>query len=305
MSFQSQGFRLIRARTRQTATSDNPYQPAEARVMRVQELTPDLRLLDLRFADPELAERFRFTPGQFVLLSVLGVGEAPFSLPSSPTRSGWFQLAIRRAGTVTGYLFRHVREGDSVGVRGPLGQGYPIDDLRGRDLLLAAHGLGIVAVRGLLQYVMDLRDDFGRVVMLYGAEAPDQLVFSDELASLKRRGDAEVLRTVDLVRGRGWSGPIGPVAALLSEAEIEPGGAAAVISGPATFYGSILEPLVERGFAKDRVYLSLERRMECGLGKCGHCAVGYTFTCLHGPVFTYWDAVNLPELVADHRAEAS
>jgi sulfhydrogenase subunit gamma (sulfur reductase) len=301
MTLQSQGFRLIRTETRTTMTSDNPYAPAEARVMRVQELAPELRLLDLRFADPELAGAFTYTPGQFVLLSVLGVGEAPFSLPSSPTRVGTFQLAVRRAGAVTSYLFDHVREGDTIGIRGPLGHGFPVDDFRGRHLLVAAHGLGIIAVRGLLQYVMDLRDQFGHVTLLYGAEAPDQLLFTDELASLQRRGDAEVRRTVDLVRGRGWSGPIGPVHALLEEVDVDPATTSGIACGSASFYGDTIEPMVARGLAKDRIHLTLERRMECGLGKCGHCAVGYTFTCLHGPVFTYWDALNLPELIADHR----
>jgi sulfhydrogenase subunit gamma (sulfur reductase) len=305
VSFQSQGFRLIRSETRTTATSNNPYAPAEARVMRVQEVRPDLRIIDLRFADPELARTFTFAPGQFVLLSVLGVGEAPFSLPSSPTRAGSFQLVIRRAGSVTSYVFDHVREGDTIGIRGPLGHGYPVEALRGRNLLMAAHGLGIIAVRGLLQYVMDLRDQFGHVTLLYGAESPDQLLFTDELASLQRRGDAEVHRTVDLVRGRGWSGPIGPVHDLLADVEVDPAITSGIACGSAAFYGTVIEPMVARGLAKDRIYLSLERRMECGLGKCGHCAVGYTFTCLHGPVFTYWDALNLPELIADYSGDGS
>jgi NAD(P)H-flavin reductase len=265
--------------------------------MRYGNLVPDVRLFDVRFVDPALAETFAFRPGQFVMLSILGVGEAPFSISSPPTRRGAFQLGIRRAGVLTDYLFDHVREGDVVGIRGPLGNGFPVEKLRGADLLLVAGGLGMVPLRGLLQHVIDLRHEFGRVVLLYGSRAPDQVLFAQELASLGRRGDAEVLLSVDRADGQPWTGRIGVVTELLDDVELSPDRTFAVACGPPVFYRFMLEGLVRRGFGKDHIYLSLERRMECGVGKCGHCAVGYTFTCLHGPVFTYWDALNLPELV--------
>jgi len=287
----------VRGAPRQLPTGPNPYLEAPARIMRSSNLTADVRLFDIRFDDPALADSFEFRPGQFVMLGVLGVGEAPFSLPSAPTRRGAFQLAIRRAGSLTDYLFDHVREGDLVGVRGPLGNGFPVEKLRGADLLLVAGGLGMVPLRGLLQYVIDLRHEFGRVTLLYGARSPDQVLFSQELASLARRGDARVLLSVDRDDGQPWAGRVGVVTELLDDVELEPERTFAVACGPPVFYRFMLERLVKRGLGKDRIYLSLERRMECGVGKCGHCAVGYTFTCLHGPVFSYWDALNLPELV--------
>jgi len=279
------------------ATGSNPYLPAPARILRITELVPDTRLFELRFEDSSLATGFGYRPGQFVELSVLGVGEAPFSLPSSPTRRGSFELGIRRAGVLTGFLFDHVGEGDSVGIRGPLGNGFPVERFGGADLLLVAGGLGMVPLRGLLRYLVDTRDDFGRVVLAYGSRDPRRVLFRDELELLARRGDAEILLAVDDTCGVAWNGRRGVVTELLDEVKLDPARTFAVACGPPVFYKFVLDKLVASGFGKDRIFLSLERRMECGIGKCGHCAVGYTFTCLHGPVFSYWDAINLPELI--------
>lgn len=287
----------VRSAPRRLPTGDNPYLPAPARIMRATNLLPDVRLYDLRFVDPALAEAFAFRPGQFVMLSVVGVGEAPFSLPSPPTRRGFFQLAIRRAGVLTDYLFERVREGDVVGIRGPLGNGFPVERFEGKDVLLVAGGLGMVPLRGLLNYLIDLRHEFERVRLLYGSRSPDQVLFSEELQSLARRGDAEVLLSVDRDLGLPWDGRRGVVTELLDDIEVDVPRTCAVACGPPVFYKFMLERLVKMGFGKDRIFISLERRMECGVGKCGHCAVGYTFTCLHGPVFSYWDAMNLPELI--------
>jgi len=287
----------VRGGPRRLPTGENPYLEAPARILRASDLTADVRLFDARFEDPALADDFEFRPGQFVMLGVLGVGEAPFSLPSAPTRRGAFQLAIRRAGVLTGYLFDHVGEGDLVGIRGPLGNGFPVERFQGQDLLLVAGGLGMVPLRGLLQYLTDLRHQFGRVTLLYGSRSPDQVLFSHELASLARSGGARVVLSVDRNDGQPWAGKVGVVTELLDDVELEPNRTYAVACGPPVFYRFVLEKLVARGLGKDRISLSLERRMECGIGKCGHCAVGYTFTCLHGPVFSYWDAINLPELV--------
>jgi sulfhydrogenase subunit gamma (sulfur reductase) len=286
-----------RSGPRRLPTGENPYLSAPARIMRAASLLPDVRLYDIRFTDPALADAFSFRPGQFVMLSVVGVGEAPFSLPSSPTRRGSFQLAIRRAGVVTDYLFEHVREGDLIGIRGPLGNGFPVEQLEGSDVLLIAGGLGMVPLRGLLNYVIDLRHRFCRVTLLYGSRSPDQVLFGHELQSLSRRGDAEVLLSVDRDMGLPWDGKKGVVTELLDDVEVDVPRTYAVACGPPIFYKFLLERLVKMGFGKDRIFISLERRMECGVGKCGHCAVGYTFTCLHGPVFKYWDAMNLPELI--------
>jgi len=287
----------VRGGPRELATGANPYQPASARVIRIQDLTPDVRLFELRFSDGDVAGTFSWRPGQFVELSVLGVGEGPFSLPSSPTRPGVLPLGIRRAGTLTNYLFDHVREGDELGIRGPLGNGFPVECFSNHDVLMIAGGLGMVPLRGLLHYLLDLRSSVGRIILLYGSRSPEKVLFRDELESLARRGDAEIILSVDSASGRSWNGREGVVTELLDDVELEVDRTYAVACGPPVFYEFVLEKLVGAGFGKNRIFLSLERRMECGVGKCGHCAVGYTFTCLHGPVFSYWDAINLPELI--------
>ncbi|MFN8547497.1 MAG: FAD/NAD(P)-binding protein [Candidatus Eisenbacteria bacterium] len=293
---------LRHAAPRELPTGQNPYLSAPARVLLQSDLVPGVRLYDLRFVDPILAERFTWKPGQFVMLSILGVGEAPFSLPSSPTRRGVFQLAIREAGAVTGYLFDRIKEGDIVGIRGPLGNGFPVERFFGHDLLLVAGGLGMVPLRGLLQFAIDHRERFGRIVLLYGAKSPEQVLFRSELKGFERRGDAEIDLAIERTTMEHWGGRVGLVTDLLDDLAkgSEPLDVArthAVACGPPVFYKHVLDRLVRLGFSKDRVYLSLERRMECGVGKCGHCAVGYTMTCLHGPVFSLWDALNLPELI--------
>ncbi len=287
----------VRSAPRKMLTGDNPYVPAPARITRIQKLIPDVRLFEMRFVDPFLADAFTFRPGQFVELSVLGVGEAPFSLPSSPTRRGIFDLGIRRAGRLTNYLFDHLREGDTIGVRGPLGNGFPVEDFEKQDILLVAGGLGMVPLRGLLQYLIDLRQNFGRLVLLYGTRNPDTVLFKDELEGWSRRGDAEIHLSVDNAEGKPWKGKVGVVTELLDLVDIDVDRTMAVACGPPVFYKFMIEKLMNAGLGKDRIYVSLERRMECGVGKCGHCAVGYTFTCLHGPVFSLWDAMNLPELI--------
>jgi NAD(P)H-flavin reductase len=289
--------RTGRTGARATATDANPYRPAPARILRVIPLAPNTRLYDLRFEDPELSAGFTYRPGQFVELSVFGIGEGPFSLPSSPTRPGILQLGIRRAGRLTGYLFDHIVEGDLVGIRGPLGNGFPVEKFQRGNVVLVAGGLGMVPLRGLLRYLIDLRQDYGRITLLYGSRTPDLVLFRDELESIRRRGDADITLTVDTTDGQPWTGEVGYVTELLGRVDIDVENTHAVVCGPPVFYKFMLDKLVQTGLGKDRIFLNLERRMECGIGKCGHCAVGYTFTCLHGPVFSYWDAINLPELI--------
>jgi hypothetical protein len=152
---------------------------------------------------------------------VLGVGEGPFSLPSSPTRRGILQLGIRRTGSLTNYLFDHITEGDEVGIRGPLGNGFPIEMFEGQDMLLVAGGLGMVPLRGLLQYLIDQRERFGKVMLLYGTRSPEQVLFREELESLSRRGDAKIQLSVDSTEGKPWAGRVGVVTELLDLVEFD------------------------------------------------------------------------------------
>lgn len=274
----------------------NPYQPHMARIVRVYRMVDDNWLFTFRFLDDRLASSFHHRPGQFVMLSLPGSGEAPVSLSSSPSRPGVLELCVRRTGRVTNALYR-LRTNDVVGIRGPYGNGFPIENIRGNDLLLAAGGLGMAPLRSLLWYALDHRDEFKNIIVMYGAKTPREMLFREELVSLVDRSDLACLLTVDRDPDGTWKNYVGLLPKLFDYASIDPIRTYAAVCGPPVVYRFILERLLALGFPKDRILMSLERRMKCGVGKCGHCSVGYKYTCLHGPIFTYWDAINLPEMI--------
>jgi NAD(P)H-flavin reductase len=275
---------------------DNPYQPSMARIVRIYRMVENNYLFTLRFVDDRLARAFRHQPGQFIMLSVPGVGEAPISISSSPSRPEVLELCVRRAGRVTGALYR-LQTNDVVGVRGPYGNGYPLHEMTGGDLLLAAGGLGMAPLRSLLWYALDHRERFNHITLMYGAKRPADMLFREELQALVDRADMDCLLTVDADPSGAWNNHIGLLPALFDHARIDPLRTYAAVCGPPVVYKFILQKLVEIGFPKNRILMSLERRMKCGIGKCGHCSIGYKYTCLHGPIFTYWDAINLPEMI--------
>ncbi|HVX38557.1 MAG TPA: FAD/NAD(P)-binding protein [Gemmatimonadaceae bacterium] len=274
----------------------NPYQPALARIVRIEPLLDDTHLFTVRFVDAALADGFRHRPGQFVMLSVLGAGEVPISISSSPSRPGVLELCIRRAGRVTAALFR-LKTNDLVGVRGPYGNGFPVDVMARNSLLVVAGGLGMAPLRSLLWYALDRRDQFGDITLLYGAKTPAQMLFRDELVSLLDRTDMRCLLGVDAVNGAEWRGHVCRLPDLFDHVSVDPATTYATVCGPPVVYRYVLDRLLQLGLSKDRILMSLERRMMCGVGKCGHCSVGYKYTCTHGPIFTYWDAINLPEMI--------
>jgi sulfhydrogenase subunit gamma (sulfur reductase) len=287
---------LVEAPAYQPVLSANPYQPHAARIVRISKMVPDNHLFTLRFVAEDVARGFRHRPGQFVMVSVPGAGEAPISLSSSPSRPGVLELCVRRVGRVTGALYRLVTNA-RVGVRGPYGNGFPVEDLYGGDLLLVAGGLGMAPLRSLLWFALDNRDAFRRITLMYGARTPDDMLFRDELVSLVDRTDISCLLTVDRDPTGAWPHHVGLLPHLFDVAGVQPTTTFAAVCGPPIVYKFVLERLLSLGFPKDRILMSLERRMKCGVGKCGHCSVGYKYTCLHGPIFTYWDAINLPEMV--------
>jgi NAD(P)H-flavin reductase len=275
---------------------DNPYQPHMARIVRAYKMVEGTHLFVLRLLDDRLANTFQHRPGQFIMLSVPGAGEMPISISSSPTRSGVLELCVRRVGRVTNALYQ-LHTNDVVGVRGPYGNGYPIDEMKHNDVLLAAGGLGMAPLRSLLWYALDHRDQFDNITLMYGAKRPEDMLFREELLDLVDRADINCLLTVDADPAGTWKNHVGLLPALFDHARIEPLRAYAAVCGPPVVYKFILRKLLELGFPKNRILMSLERRMKCGIGKCGHCSIGYKYTCLEGPIFTYWDAINLPEMI--------
>lgn len=287
---------LERARPYAPAWSENPYQPHLARITHVYKMVEDNHLFTLRFLEDDVAEGFSHLPGQFVMLSVPGSGEAPISISSSPTRAGVLELCVRRVGRVTNALYR-LPTNSLVGIRGPYGNGYPVASMEGEDLLLVAGGLGMAPLRSLLWYALDRRDRFGRVILMCGAKTPASMLFRDELVSLVDRTDLECLLTVDSDTDGTWSNFVGVLPSLFDHVRLDAGHTHAAVCGPPVVYKYVLARLLALGFSKGRVLMSLERRMKCGVGKCAHCCIGHKYTCLDGPIFTYWDAINLPEMI--------
>jgi sulfhydrogenase subunit gamma (sulfur reductase) len=259
------------------------YVPEMARLLDVEQIGPQEKLFTVELPDGRSMEH---EPGQFAMISVLGVGEAPFVITSSPSRSnGIFELCVRRVGDVTSALHR-LRPGDKLGFRAPLGNGFPIEKMRGKDLLFAPGGIGLPPLRSLINQVLDERGSFGRVIILYGARRPEELLFRDELDEWVARDDVECLITVD--RGdETWDGHVGVITTLFPKINVNPRNTVAVTCGPPIMYRFVLMELLGKGIPETQIYLSLERRMKCGVGKCGHCQINNLYCCQDGPVFTY------------------
>jgi NAD(P)H-flavin reductase len=269
-----------------------PFLPKTAKILDVKSLSEREKLFRFRMED---GSRLNHNPGQFVEISVQGVGESPISLASSPTRDGMFETAgIRMVGNVTRALHA-MKPGDTVGVRGPYGNGFPVRELQGRDLLFIAGGIGIFPLRSMMQYAVDKRDQFGRLNMLYGCREPSEMLLREELPAL-RQSDFNILETVERCPlNEIWEGDIGVITTLFPKISVDPAKTTALVVGPPVMYRYVVSECLKKGIAKDQILLSYERRMKCGLGLCGHCQINNVYACQEGPVFTYEKLVTLPE----------
>lgn len=232
-------------------------------------------------------------PGQFVTLSVFGVGEAPFSVCSSPTRGASFELAIRKAGAVTSAL-HELPAGSVVGIRGPFGRGFDMDLLGGHDLAVIAGGIGLAPLRSVIEYVIDRRQAYGTLAIVYGARSPSDLMRFDDRVQWAMLPDVDFRVTVDRPE-EGWEGDVGPVTTLIPALRVRRHRAFALVVGPPAMYRPVVRVLTETGLPEGRILLSLERTMRCGVGKCGHCAIGDRLCCTDGPVFSYTEIKDCAE----------
>lgn len=273
----------------------NPYLPWSARITSITKLTEKEKLFEFRLIDDEVRNAFDFDAGQFVELSIFGVGEAPISISSAPSKQGFIELCVRESGDVTGALHK-MRCGDIVGLRGPFGRGFPFSEMKGHDILLVAGGLGIAPLKSLINHIHDERHDFGKVIILYGSRNPDEVLFRTQFDMWKHRNDFELIMTVDQP-DETWDGEVGLVTKLFDQIEINPSLTYAAICGPPVMYKYVIEKMRQKAMDVDRIYVSFERRMKCGIGKCGHCGVGHQYACIDGPVFNYWEAMNLQEAI--------
>lgn len=265
--------------------------PVPATITGRRELSGDVTLFQLLLDDEKAAREFTFAPGQFIQLSVPAGGEAPITLASPPSDNGTMELCVRRVGHVTS-LLHGLNVGGRLGVRGPYGNGFPTNAWQGKNILLLAGGLGIAPLRALLYFLLQHRDEFGDLSLMYGAREPSAILFKDELAKLSGRRDMHLFLTVDFVTDEPPEGLIchtGLLPGLLKGVNFSTENTIAALCGPPALYRCVIDELQGFGFAPGSIYLSLERRMKCGVGLCCHCAVGELFCCTDGPVFRYAD----------------
>ena len=237
-----------------------------------------------------------YRPGHFVEVSIAGIGEAPLTIASSPTFKGGIEIVVRRVGNVTNAMHR-LKAGGKVGIRGPLGRGlYPVDAAKGRPIVFICGGIGLVPQRSFINYVMDHRSDYGRVVILQGTRDMDQRFFQEELSAWGRAKDVVVTETLDKPDPQ-WKGNVGVVTTLISKIPVDLKSAILSVCGPPVMYKFVLMALAEHDVPHDHIYLNLERKMKCGVGKCGHCQINHLYCCMDGPVFKYSDLAVVPEAI--------
>ncbi len=278
-----------------TSLLANPYRPYPARIDDIVIETEDgnLKTFRLVLEDEDTRARWSHIPGQFAMLSLAGVGEAPIGIASSPTEKGFLLFTVFRAGVVTTALHQ-MDVGDRIGVRGPLGNGFPVDgDLKGKNIVIIAGGFAFTTLRATLLYMLANRGDYGKITVIYGARTPGLLLYRDELKAWAERDDLDTYITIDR-EAPGWDGLVGFVPTVAGQVAPSPENAAALICGPPIMIKFTMPPLEKIGWTNDQVYLSLENRMKCGLGICGHCNVGPVYVCKDGPVFTRAQLQSLP-----------
>ncbi|MCG2712329.1 MAG: FAD/NAD(P)-binding protein [Candidatus Omnitrophica bacterium] len=271
----------------------NEYIPYPVEITDVKRESFDVQTFKIKFKEPRMQNSFKYKQGQFAELSVLGAGEAPISITSSPSRKGFLEFTIRDTGGVVTRAVSNLKKGDIFHIRGPYGNSFPYEEVKGKNLYFITGGIGLAPLRSLINLVMDNRDDFGHVKILYGAKTPDELCFKEELELWKKIPDTEVWLTVDKPCN-GWGCTVGVVTELWKETHINPANAVAFVCGPPIMIKFAMDKLLESGFKEDDLYTTLERYMKCGLGKCGHCNIGEKFICVDGPVFPYKELKKYP-----------
>jgi sulfite reductase subunit B len=265
----------------------NPYRPIEAEVLEVITETPTIRTLKLR---PK--EQIPFATGQFIELTVPGVGEAPFTPSSSPSMKDVMEVTIMKVGKVTEQVHQ-LKRGDIVGLRGPFGRGYPLDEFKGREILVVGGGCGFAPLRSLMYSLFEMRDELKKLLFRGGCKTPKELLYRSETENWGMRKDLDLKLTVDN-GDDSWKGHVGLVTTILDKIHMDCPGGIAVVCGPPVMMKFVTGKLLEIGFKEENIYLSMEKNMSCGIGKCGHCRIGTYYACKEGPVFTYEKIKNFP-----------
>ncbi len=268
--------------------------PVPVEITEIREEIQDVRTFYFRFEDPELERAFPIRSGQFVMCTVFGAGEFAVSLPWSPEQDRR-HLSVRNAGKVTAALHQ-LRVGDKIGLRGPFGNGFPFAELKGRNLIYVAGGIGLIPLRSSIIHALLHRQDFGRIILLYGAKSARELMYRPNIDEWRKREGFETYVTIDRPEP-GWDGETGFVHTLIEKARVPTDQTTAFVCGPPIMFNAVIGELSRRGLKDDCIISTLERHMKCGIGKCQHCAIGRTLVCTDGPVYTYKQIKTLGETI--------
>ena len=275
----------------------NPYvpYPVDVRKITAENEAKDIKTFELVFHDDADREQFAFQCGQFAELSILGAGECPIGIASSPMEADHVQFTVKKMGVVTNAL-HNLEEGATMGVRGPYGNGFPMEMLEGSNIVIVAGGFAFTTLRSLTRYILhpENRERFGELTVIYGARSPGELIYKDDLEAWAKLPDINLNVTVDAGE-EGWTGMVGYVPTVLKEVAPSASNAVAVVCGPPIMIKFSLPVLGELGFSTDRILNSLEMRMKCGIGKCGRCNIGEKYVCIDGPVFTLAELQQMPQ----------
>jgi NAD(P)H-flavin reductase len=274
------------------AGTRNPYLPVPARVIEVIAETPTIKTFRVVLEDEQLMRDFTFQPGQVGQLSMFGVGESTFVINSPPTRKEYLQFSVMRAGENTTAL-HSLQAGDTVGVRAPLGNSFPYDKMKGKDIVFVGGGIGMAPLRTLLLFMLDNRKDYGKIRLLYGARSPQDMAFSAELPDWLGRADLDCTLTIDR-EAEGWQHKVGLIPNVLLEMNPDPNNCVALTCGPPIMIKFTLQALEKLKFAPEQIYTTLEKRMKCGIGICGRCNIGGKYVCIDGPVFSLAELNTMP-----------
>jgi NAD(P)H-flavin reductase len=265
----------------------NPWVAQAARIVDVRAEVPGVATYDLAFENPDVAESYRFAPGQFNMLYVPGFGESAISISSDPSQHDLLSHTIRVAGNVTQAIARK-KVGESIGVRGPFGSNWPVENCRGRDVVIACGGIGLAPLRPAIYEILNHREDYGRVILLYGARTPSGLLYTSEYDSWRAKNiDMEV--TVDIGDAE-WKGHVGVVPLLFYRHRLQADRATVLSCGPEIMMRFVVFEALARKIRPENIFVSMERNMSCAMGFCGHCQIGPYFVCKDGPVFNYRQA---------------
>ena len=254
----------------------------------------DIKTLELVFKKEEVLKSFDYNPGQFAEISLIGKGECPIGIASSPTEEGSIKFTIKKMGTVT-TGFHNVEIGDTVGVRGPLGNGWPIEEMKGKNIVVIGGGFAFSTLRSLVVYILDerYRKNYKDITVIYGNRDSGEVLYRDILEEWEQREDIKVVLTIDREE-EGWTREVGFVATIVKKVAPSPNNAMAVVCGPPIMIRTAVAELVNLGWKDDQILNSLEMRMKCGIGKCGRCNIGNKFVCIDGPVFSLAELQKMP-----------